>query len=237
MEYFIKDCEDIYSTAGRGLVIIAEGIRRYHYYPDGSPVIDNNGKHTYTYIAEDAARDFGNGIIEREKNLGGAATSRSTGILLQYLASQVKRVMNGVEIRLVDPSYILRSFPSGSPIDSVEAQYVGAMAVYYAIDRKLGSGSVVIRRSGEGHSYSMYTEYVNIGEIAGKTKEPDRSRVNNYGNRATEKFRDWAGPLLGPVQGFQLDHLLPSGHDPTSILPKDSPVKVDYDLDGSEDFI
>jgi len=228
LKYFMEDAEENYKLSkhnrfshGRALIIFSEGIHRINRDEQGNEIKDKKGNTTYTDIGEDAANRFG---IPVKKDPNGVPTFDTCALAL-YLACELRQNFPNVPVRMADPSYILRSFPLSSPVDSIEAEYVGRMAVRYAIDMNLGSGSVVIKRSGEGHTYSMYTEYAPLEEVAGKTKESNIENSGKYHKNVSQSFYDYAGPLIGPIKGFSdIDHLLPGKFDLTTILPHDELV-------------
>jgi 6-phosphofructokinase 1 len=206
MEYFIRDVEDVLSRTSnpsRAYIVVSEGIR--HYLPPGSD-------QKYRLIADVAADELKE-KVESEQNLGGISLSVGSAIMARFLAMQLQNAFPNERVRADVLGYVARSYPDVSNVDAIEAEYVGKEAVRYS-DMNLGSGSVIIKRTGHLHTYSIRTEFVSLDRVAGLTKVMPENFIGSYGKDISEDFLDYAGPLVGHVPGFDYDHLLPSTWHP-----------------------
>jgi 6-phosphofructokinase 1 len=206
MDYFIRDVEDVLSRTSnpsRAYIVVSEGIRNYS---------QEDGVHKYKLIADIAADELKE-KVESEQNLGGISLSVGSAIMARYLAMKLQTAFPKERVRADVLGYVARSYPDVSGVDAIEAEYVGNEAVRYA-DMGLGSGSVIIKRTGHLHTYSIRTEYIDLERVAGLTKAMPENFIGSYGKDISEDFLDYAGPLVGHVPGFDYDHLLPSGWHP-----------------------
>ena len=222
---FLKDVDNILSknksrVAGewvkpRAFIVFSEGIRQYE---NG----DVNGKHEL--VMDIAARHFNEKIVT-EKMMGRELTSKSEGsvVLANYLKELLKKNFPRIE-RVKDGilGHIQRSFPIVSDVDALEAEYVGRKAVEFSVGSGGNSGSVILRRTGDGHTYSIRAEYAPLDAIAGKAMQMPQEFICSYGKDITMAFKQYAAPLIG-VGGlgeFDKDYLLPQGFDIREIIPK-----------------
>ncbi|MFH1306524.1 MAG: 6-phosphofructokinase [Candidatus Micrarchaeota archaeon] len=223
IDFFVNDVKDVLSTnrrhendKGRAVVVVSEGVRRY-FYTDDNPDLDEKGGHKFELMADIASREL-NKHVEKEKRLGGIALSAGSNPLAEYLEKKLRqdKEIGNMHIRKHILGYLQRGYPdSVSLVDRLEAEYVGKKVVDYSFEK--GSGSIIIERTGEGYIYSISSGYVNLEDIAGKKKTMPREWVGDYGKTISRIFREYAGPLIGYVEGFE---------DRDYLLPPDSP---DYD--------
>ena len=61
------------------------------------------------------------------------------------------------------------------------------------------SGSVAIKRIGNGDNYAVELFRTELSSVAEKTKPMPNEFINPGGNGVTQAFIDYAGPLAGPL--------------------------------------
>ncbi len=201
LEYFLSDVEDVLSRTSnpsRAYIVVSEGIRNYYM---------EDGVEKYKLIADIASEEL-NEKIESEQNMGGTSLSVGSSVMARYLALKLQEAFPKERVRADVLGYVARSFPDVSIVDAYEAEYVGKEAVRYS---ERGSGSVVIKRTGHLHTYAIQTDFLDLEKIAGYTRTMPINFIGTYGKDISEDFLDYAGPLIGPVPGFDSDHLLPIG--------------------------
>ena len=75
---------------------------------------------------------------------------------------------------------------------------VGKMAAQYSQEPG-SSGSVAMRRIGEGGTYQIETFLTPLSTVAKETKHMDASFIASGGNNITQAFIDYASPLIGKL--------------------------------------
>jgi 6-phosphofructokinase 1 len=121
-----------------------------------------------------------------------------TGALGDLLADLVKKELKISRVRADTFGYLQRSFPGiYSEIDVKEAYKVGELAVKYAMG-KYESGSVSIKRE-KGGKYKVYYEPVGLESVARETRSMPDEFINSENNWVTEKFIEYAKPLIGKL--------------------------------------
>lgn len=206
INYFLRDVEDVLSRTSnpsRAYIVVSEGLRMYY---------EVGGEMQQKLVADLAAEEL-NEEVEKEENLGGTSLSVGSSVMARYLAMKLQSAFPKERVRADVLGYVARSYPDVSTVDAMEAEYVGIQGVKYALSDK-GAGSVVIKRTGHLHTYSIKTDYVDLLAVAGKNKSMPQNFIGAYGKDISEDFLYYAGPLIGPVAGFDFDHLLPSGWEP-----------------------
>ncbi|GAB1371671.1 6-phosphofructokinase [Candidatus Kapaibacterium sp.] len=201
--FFIRDVEDVLSRTSnpsRAFIVVSEGIRQFN---------DLEGVVEHKLIADIAADEMKESI-ESEQNLGGTSLSVGSSVMARYLTNKLQNAFPQERVRADILGYVARSYPDVSYVDAVEAEFVGNEAVRYAM-KDLGSGSVIIIRTGHLHTYSIKTDFVDMDRVAGKTRQMPQNFIGTYAKDVSEDFLDYAGPLIGHVHGFDFDHLLPHG--------------------------
>ncbi len=170
---FLSDVEGIFKRRGRCVVAVSEGIA-------------------------DAA---GNPIFQSgEKDSHGNVQLSGSGALGDFLADLVKRELKISRVRADTFGYLQRCFPTiVSAADSREAREVGALAVRSAAREGLSSGSVAIRRAGEGKDYRCEYFITPLETVARQTRKLDARFIAAAGNDITEAFLQYALPLIGPL--------------------------------------
>ncbi len=179
---FIADIDAAMQKHGRCLIAVSEGIN------------DADGNAIAAKIAQTNERDAHGNI-----QLSG------TGALGDYLAGVVKaKLGKKLRVRADTFGYLQRSFAGYySEVDAREARLVGQRAVDYAVSES-GSGSVAIKRLGNGENYAVDTFPTELTSVARETKPFPREYINADGNNIEKSFRDYLAPLVGelPKQGF-----------------------------------
>ncbi|MHC4171377.1 MAG: 6-phosphofructokinase [Planctomycetota bacterium] len=173
LDKFLSDVEDVYKKLGRCIIAVSEGICD----PDG------------VTWAEKLAK-------ESETDSHGNIQLSGTGALADFLAAQVKAMLKVKRVRADTFGYLQRSFAGlRSEVDAREARWCGRHAVGYAMEND--SGSVAIKRLGNGPDYAVElfrTELINVAE---KAKPMPDEFINAEGNGVTEAFIEYAMPLTG----------------------------------------
>ncbi len=88
-------------------------------------------------------------------------------------------------------------------MDAREARLVGQKAVDYAISES-NSGSVAIKRIGNGANYGIETVSTELSSVARETKSLPAEYINEQGNNILDSYREYVEPLVGklPELGF-----------------------------------
>jgi 6-phosphofructokinase len=172
---FLGDVETVYKKLGRAVIAVSEG------------VCDADGETWAKKIAQTA-----------EKDQHGNIQLSGTGALADFLAAQVRNNLNIKRIRADTFGYLQRSFPGfQSPVDADEARRCGREAVKYAMTEL--SGSVAIKRTGNGPKYGIELFRTELKNVAEKTKSLPDEFINADGNGVTKAYMDYAMPLVGQL--------------------------------------
>ncbi|MBN2456761.1 MAG: 6-phosphofructokinase [Sedimentisphaerales bacterium] len=170
---FLADVDAVYKKLRRCVVVVSEGI------------CDKDG---VTWAEKLMAK--------REKDAHGNITLSGTGIIADFLASQVKSNLKIKRVRADTFGYLQRSFPGlQSEVDVREARWCGRHAVQYAMAED--NGSVAIKRVANGSDYKVELFRTELSNVAEKTKSMPTEFINSSGNGITEKFVEYALPLTG----------------------------------------
>jgi 6-phosphofructokinase 1 len=175
MEQFVGDVDEVYSKLGRCVIAASEGI------------CDTDGKTWTEKIAKsDEVDDHGNVQLS------------GSGALADFLSGQIKTKLKAKRVRADTFGYLQRSFAGfQSPVDVDEARRCGREAVKLSMVEQ--SGSVAIKRIGEGDDYAIELECTELRNVAEKTKSMPKKFINSKGNGVTKAFIDYAKPLTGPL--------------------------------------
>jgi len=173
LDKFMSDIEEVYKKLGRCVVAVSEGL------------CDADGIEWAQKLAE--------GI---ETDAHGNIQLSGTGALADFLAQQVKDNLKVKRVRADTFGYLQRSFPGlRSSVDFDEARRCGRQAVQYAM--KEVSGSVAIKRLGNGKDYAVELFRTELSSVAEKTKSMPDEFINAEGNGVTDAFIEYAMPLTG----------------------------------------
>ena len=173
MDKLLADVDGVYKKLGRCVIAVSEGI------------CDTDHKTWAEKLAENEERDAHGNI-----QLSG------TGALADFLASQIKSNLKIKRVRADTFGYLQRSYAGlQSKVDVDEARRCGRQAVQYAME--YDSGSVAIKRIGEGAAYGAELFRTELKNVAEKTKSIPAEYINADGNGVTEAFVNYAMPLVG----------------------------------------
>jgi 6-phosphofructokinase len=175
MEKFLGDIEEVYSRLGRCLVAVSEGI------------CDTDGVTWAEKLLQ-----------EKETDSHGNIQLSGSGALADFLAGQVKSQIAAKRVRADTFGYLQRSFAGlQSEVDAREARWCGRHAVQYSIKPGSDSGSVAIRRIGNGADYEVELFRTELANVAEKTKSLPDEFINSKDNNVTSEFIEYAMPLTG----------------------------------------
>ncbi len=183
-ERLLSDVDTVYKKLSRCVIAVSEGIR------------DENGK---TWIE--------NILKKSEKDPYGNIQLSGTGVLADYIARKVKTEIKAKRVRADTFGYLQRSFVGfQSPVDVEEARSCGWQAVKFSMKEQ--SGSVAIKRIGNGDNYAIELFSTELKNVAEKSKQMPDEFINSEGNGITQAFIDYAMPLTGglPRTYFLGDH-------------------------------
>jgi 6-phosphofructokinase 1 len=173
MEKFIADISAVHDKLGRCVIAVSEGIT------------DEKGTPWAKKIAENAEVDAHGNI-----QLSG------TGALADFLSAQVKANLGIKRVRADTFGYLQRSFAGlQSQVDAAEARQCGREAVKFSLSEQ--SGSVAMKRTGDGANYGVSYFRTDLANVAEKTKSLPTEYLNAEGNDVTEAFTQYAMPLTG----------------------------------------
>jgi 6-phosphofructokinase 1 len=174
MDKFLSDVEGVYKKLGRCVVAVSEGIR------------DTDGVTWAKKLAE--------GTIETDAH--GNIQLSGTGALADFLAEKVRGKLGVKRVRADTFGYLQRSFAGlRSDVDAREARWCGRHAVQYAMAET--SGSVAIKRLGNGPDYKVELFRTDLRNVAEKTKPMPAEFINTDDNGITDVFVEYAMPLTG----------------------------------------
>lgn len=173
VEKFLGEVEGVYKNLGRCVIAVSEGI------------CDGDGVPWAKKLAEQAETDAHGNI-----QLSG------TGALADFLAGHVKAELGVKRVRADTFGYLQRSFVGfQSEVDVSEARNCGREAVRLSMNEQ--SGSVALKRTGEGEEYAVELVCTELRSVAEKTKCMPDEYINAEGNGVTDAFVRYARPLTG----------------------------------------
>lgn len=188
MDKFLGDVEDVYGRLGRCVIAISEGI------------CDTDGETWVQKISQNsgAAPVVKKNAGEPEKDAHGNIQLSGTGAVADFLAGQIKARLGARRVRADTFGYLQRSFVGfQSPVDVDEARRCGREAVRLSMTEQ--SGSVAIKRTGDGDDYAIELICTELRNVAEKTKSMPPEFINSDGNGVTEAFIKYAAPLTGEL--------------------------------------
>jgi len=167
-ERFLADVDAVFSRLGHCLITVCEGLK------------DKDGKYL---TASDRTIDtdkFGH------KQLGGVA---------DYLCIVVAENLK-IKARFDKPGTVQRmSSLCASETDREEAYMAGAAAVKQTVESDAGYMIILVRESNE--PYKCTTGLVELSEVANVEKKVPDEFINEAGNFVTDKYIEYARPLIG----------------------------------------
>jgi 6-phosphofructokinase 1 len=173
MDKFLGDISAVYKKLGRCVVVVSEG------------ACDADRVTWAKKLAEGVeADDHGNIQLS------------GTGALADFLADRVKAALGVKRVRADTFGYLQRSFAGlQSAVDVDEARRCGREAVKFAMNHE--SGSVAIKRLGNGKDYAIELFRTELENVAERTKSLPDEFINAEGNGVTDAFIEYAMPLVG----------------------------------------
>lgn len=173
MEKLLANVDGVYKKYGRCVIAVSEGI------------CDADHKTWAEKLAENAERDAHGNV-----QLSG------TGALADFLAGQIKGKLKIKRVRADTFGYLQRSYAGlQSQVDVDEARQCGRQAVKYSME--FDSGSVAIKRTGDGAGYATELFRTELKNVAEKTKSMPDAFINADGNGVTDVYVRYAMPLVG----------------------------------------
>jgi len=173
MENFVSDIEAVYKKLGRCVVAVSEGMTD----TDGTPWAKKITK-------------------TKETDAHGNIQLSGSGALADFLTAQVKSHLKIKRVRADTFGYLQRSFVGfQSQIDVDEARRCGREVVKLSLTEQ--SGSVAIKRTGEGEDYASELFCTELRNVAEKSKSMPEEFINKDSNGVTDAFLKYAMPLTG----------------------------------------
>jgi len=173
MENFVSDIEAVYKKLGRCVVAVSEGMTD----TDGIPWAKKITK-------------------TKETDAHGNIQLSGSGALADFLTAQVKSHLKIKRIRADTFGYLQRSFVGfQSLVDVDEARQCGRKVVNLSLTEQ--SGSVAIKRTGEGEHYASELFCTELRSVAKESKNMPEEFINKNNNGVTDDFLKYAMPLTG----------------------------------------
>ncbi|MEW6201616.1 MAG: 6-phosphofructokinase [bacterium] len=167
-EKFIADVDRIYKQTGRVVITVCEGLR------------DEKGE----YLTASSRRIDTDGF--GHKQLGGVSD-----VLCSLIADNLN-----LKARFDKPGTIQRvSILCASGVDLCEAYLAGKRAVRHAVRGE--SGKMITLERVRKKPYRCTTGLVELEKVANAEKKVPDEYINEAGNDITEKFLEYAFPLIG----------------------------------------
>lgn len=167
-EDFLNDVQNTYDKMGYALVAVSEGLK------------DENGNPISMAEGEVKSDDFGHA-------LPGGVGSRLSDLISEELDLRARDEKPGLAAR--------SSSQLASETDREEARHLGTEAVKSAVNGI--SGKMVALKRKKSDSYGTDVESVALSKVANAEKKMPEEFLNEAGNDVTEKFYDYARPLIG----------------------------------------
>lgn len=171
----VQEIDDVFELYGRCVVAVSEGVK------------DETGE----LLAEK---------FSEETDSHGNSQLSGSGALGDMLAAYIKNHSRhaGLRVRTDTLGYAQRSYADTvSPVDAREARLVGEAAIKFALSSD-NSGSIYLKRTSSSPyvSEAHLTELKNVARV---TKNLPRDFINEKSNGVTEKFLEYARPLVGDL--------------------------------------
>jgi len=176
---FVVDVEKTVEKHGRCVIAVSEGIHD----ADGTP------------MAAKLAEMQGAAV---DKDAHGNIQLSGSGALGDFLAQAVKDHMGSdTRVRADTLGYLQRSFVGCvSEVDQREARAAGRKAAELAASG-VRTGSIAIQRRA-GDDYEVDYKRIELSDVAAKTRYLPKEWIIN-GNNISQKFNDYALPLIGEL--------------------------------------
>ncbi len=167
---FLDTVEERFETDKNVIIAVSEGLR------------DSKG----VYISE-----YGTDLSENKDAFGHA----QMGGLALTLANMIKARMGKVKVRDIEFSLLQRCAAHiASKTDMDEAIMVGKKAVECALNGETGAMISIIRENND--PYTITTKTIPLAKVANYEQKVPLEWINEEGNNVTEKFIDYAMPLI-----------------------------------------
>ncbi len=195
VEKFLDTVEERFKTDKNVIVAVSEGLK------------DAKG----VYISE-----YGTDLSQCKDAFGHA----QMGGLALTLANLVKARMCKVKVRNIEFSLLQRCAAHiASKTDMDEAIMVGKAAVKSALSGETGGMISIVRESNE--PYTATTKIIPLEKVANYEQKVPLEWINAEGNNVTEKFIEYASPLIQGETPFVKENGLPRFSRLKKILTKD----------------
>jgi 6-phosphofructokinase 1 len=183
IDEFLEHVREIYGKHGRCQIAVSEGI------------VDETG----TPVTVALAQKLGHRV---ERDSHGNVQLSGSGALGDFLADYLKQEMRQryktLRVRADTFGYLQRSFPGfASPVDQEEARMAGRKAAELALGGDI-DGSVAFKRL-KGNTYKIEYVRAELKDVAKHTKDLPRNYVNKAGNGITQRYVNYAMPLVGKL--------------------------------------
>ena len=183
MDQFLKDVKAVYEKNGKCLVAVSEGIH------------DKDGKFIVEYGAADGAVDsFGH------KQLGGLAAT-----LANIIKSNFDVKVRGIEFSLMQRC----AAHCASETDVQESFRSGKAAVECAVSGITDKMVGFERSYDENGNYVCNIKLMDLSDVANTEKKVPDEMINAEGNGLTDKFIEYALPLIQGVPQCVMENGLP----------------------------
>ncbi len=181
LDSIVEDIDKVYAKYGRCLVAVSEGL------------LNEKGK----LMIEDKIKE-----VDEHGNVRLSGSNDLGDYLAAFVQARLEKKYENIRVRSDTLGYAQRCFPGVvSDVDVKEAAMVGKEAVGYALEGDI-DGSVALKRIGEGENYKSETVLAKLKDVGKGAKEMPKDFINGDGNNVTEKFIDYARPLIGDLPEF-----------------------------------
>lgn len=173
LQDFCRRVDDHMTRLGRCVIAVSEGIQD----KDQQPIFTTG-----------------------ERDSHGNVQLSGTGALGDFLASTLKKNLKLKRVRADTFGYLQRSFPTViSETDAREAREVGAFAVKSVASGDAGSGSVAIRRLGNGEDYGAEYFFTELSNVARESRSLEDQYLVSGSPDVSPAYYDYVAPLAGPM--------------------------------------
>ena len=181
IDNFISDVESVYSSLGRCIVAVSEGLK------------DENGE----FFIQSYAKKSGLDMVGKKDSHGNVQLS-GTGALGDTLSKIISENIDVTRVRADTFGYIQRSFLADvSEVDAEEAERVGQHAV--VASKSFSSGSIILKRE-LSDEYKCAVDVVDLEKVAKNIKIMPNDFLEDEKPYVTNEFFEYAMPLTGGIE-------------------------------------
>ena len=181
IDNFISDVESVYSSLGRCIVAVSEGLK------------DENGE----FFIQSYAKKSGLDMVGKKDSHGNVQLS-GTGALGDTLSKIISENIDVKRVRADTFGYIQRSFLADvSEVDAEEAERVGQHAV--VASKSFSSGSIILKRE-LSDKYKCAVDVVDLEKVAKNIKIMPNDFLEDEKPYVTNEFFEYAMPLTGGIE-------------------------------------